>query len=236
MRNIPLLLLLFITGPFVAVSQPRSANENLNLNELFNKKVDGAAKIFIGPEYIYPPFTKSGSPFFGSDTLSPGWIVYEGHLYDNQNLQWDVQRDFVLIRALNGYSKIILRNEYIDSFYFAGHKIVNVPADPAINLNTGGLYDVLYGGKTQVLVRRKKDTKSQIRDDRVIYEFYDLDKIYIRKKGTYYLVENRKDLLHVLADERAAINRKINKEGLNWKRDFEACVTVAASYYDEINH
>lgn len=236
MRRTILFSLSLLFFAIAGFSQQNWTSDKLYVNQLFNERLDGAADIHIGPEYVYPGYPKVGSPFFLSDTLTPGWIVYDGHLYTGEQLQWDVQRDFVLVRALNGYSKLILRNDLVDSFFFAGHKIVKLKADPASNLQNTDFYDVLYDGKTRVLVRRKKDTKSRIDEDHVLYEYFDQYKYYIRRNGTYYLVSNKREVLNILSGHRSAVNRRIQKEGLSWNSDFESSVALAAAYYDELNH
>lgn len=216
--------------------QDTDVKERAYLSVLVNERLGGAADIYSGAEYVYPGYPKRGTPFFISDSLTPGWIVYDGHLYPTENLQWDIQQNFVLILAADGYSKIILRNDLVDSFSLAAHTIVKMNANPAANLQNADFYDLRYRGKTKVLVRRKKDTRSDMEETYMTYNYFPIDKYYINKKGTYYLVSNKREVLNVLSGHRNAINRQIKKAGLNWRRDFEEAVMLAATYYDELNH
>ena len=158
-----LITLLLLLPAVKSYCQDTDVKEKVYLSNLVNERLDGAAEIYSGAEYVYPGYPKRGTPFFISDSLTPGWIVFDSHLYPTENLQWDIQQNFVLILAVDGYSKIILRNDLVDSFSLAGHTIVRMNVDPVANLQNADFYDVRYRGKTKVLVRRKKDTRSSLR-------------------------------------------------------------------------
>lgn len=206
------------------------------LNEFYNKNMEHSADIFSGPQYIPQNYLKKGSPFFLSDSLTKGWIFYDKILYRDVQLQWDILQNYVITGALGGYSKIILRNELIDSFQFAGHLVRYMPQDKTHNLLNDGFYDILYDGNTQVIVKRLRQTHSNLDELKVRFDFLDRDRVYVKKNDLYYLVSNKSDLLKLFHANRTAIKRLVRKEDLNWRKDFERCVVIASRYYDNTRH
>lgn len=195
--------------------------------------MDSSAFIFTGDEYIIQSYQKEGIPFFLSDTLIPGTIYYAGHRYDRLPLQWDVLQNYVLTKSLNGFSRIILRKELIDSFTIGNHIIIRLLENNRFNLQHTDFYDRLYNGNIQVLARRKKETSNSIREDKIVYHFKNIDKFYVRKEGVYFRVSNRRDVMNLLSGHSSGINKAVRQAGLNWRKDFEACLVVAAQQFDQ---
>ena len=75
-----------------------------------------------------------------------------------------------------------------------------------------------------------------IQGSSMVYNFTSKDKIYIKKGGIYYLVNNKNDVLNLFNKNRAAINSLVKKQNLNWRKEFDQCVTIAAQYYDNPSH
>ncbi len=225
--------LLTCIGILPASAQPKEQQERATLNFYYNSKLDSTAFLFTGDEYVYQSYLKEGSPYFLSDTLTGGSIRYNGHLYDNTELQWDILQNYILTRSLDGYSKLILRNDLIDSFTIAGHTIIKMFENKAANLYNTDFYDVLYRGSTSVYARRSKQTDNLVRNDKIIYHFKDKDKFYVNKNGLFYRVSNKREAMRLYSAHASDINRELRKEGVNWRNDFEACLIIAAAQYDQ---
>lgn len=191
--------------------------------------------VYVGRVYAEQTYLMNGSPYLASDSMSSGWIVYDGQFFPDVKLQWDVFQNFVLIRALNGYSKIILRNELIDSFHFAGHTVRQMEANRDQNLSVGGLYDILYEGKIAFIARRKKENMANLDGRRVVYHFRDKSILYVKKDEVYYRVSNRRDVLRLFSSQAAGIKRDVRRAGLRWKKDFEQALLVSVMHYDKAN-
>lgn len=228
--------LFFFSISLSSIAQADEKSSLRALTELYNARIDSSAFIFTGIEYVIQSYRKSGTPFFLSDSLTPGNIRYAGQWYTNVPLQWDILQNYVLTRSLNGYSKIILRNDLIDSFMIQGHTIASLSQDKASNLQNADYYDKIYRGTIKVFARRKRETFSTINEDKIIYHFKDKDKFYIQKAGIFYRVANKREVLRILSGHTAAINRSVRREGLHWRKNFEASLIVAARQYDQLTH
>ena len=221
---------------FPAIAQTTFRTDRETLFGLYNKTIDGSAYLYTGAEYVIQSYPKIGSPFFLSDSMENGSIRYAGQLYKNIPLQWDVLQNYVLTRSLNGYSKIILQNNLIDSFTIGDHTIIKLKENKAANLYNSDFYDVLFSGTIQVFARRSKQTSNTIKDERIIYHFNNKDKFYIQKNGIFYRVSNKREVMRVLAAQASAVNRAVRKQGLNWRKNFETSLITAAQQYDQLTH
>lgn len=227
---IPLLLYLSSFAQSPGTNSP--ANE---LNTFYNQHIGKSAIIYSGPSYVTPIYPREGSPFLASDTLTLGWISYEGQYYKEVLLQWDVLQNYVLTRSLVSKAKMILRSDLIDSFSFAGHLVKFMPRDQENNLMNEGLYDILYAGPTTLMAQRKKVTRETKDSKTVIYEISDKNSFYIRKKGIYYQVGNKRDLLDLFAKDPVEIKKIVRQNKLKWKRNLEQILMLAVVQYDKSN-
>lgn len=234
LKLFPILIFNFIAGYIYA--QPFEHDRDMKrLNEVYNETINESAGIYSGMVYSEQAYLKKGSPFLLADSLSSGWLVYNGHYYPRVDLQWDGFQNYVLVRSLSGLNKVILDNDKIDSFSFAGHLVKNIRPDTGHNLMKGGLYDFIKTGSTMIIVKRKKDQQAEIEGMRVYYRFYETSLFYVRKEGTYYRVSNKKDVLVLYGKKhQSAIKREVRKSGLSWRKNFEQCLLMAAIYYDKV--
>lgn len=202
-------------------------------NTFYNKHIGKSAILYSGPAYVAQQFRMEGSPFLGSDTLTSGWISYDGQYYNNVLLQWDIFQNYVITGSMVSNSKMILRNELIDSFSFAGHLVKYLSSDKENNLMQEGLYDILYIGPSTLMARRIIITRDLMSNNQLVYYMLDKSKHYIRKKGIYYHVSNKKDLAHLFAKEMTEIKRAVRRNKLNWKKDLEQILGIAVVHYDK---
>lgn len=234
-KNLSLCLIpvLFSLSIFAqSIDKNFSAN---NLNTYYNHQIGKSAILYSGTAYITLRIPMEGSPFLGSDTLTLGWMSYDGQYYKDVLLQWDVFQNYVLTQSLISNAKLILRNDLIDSFSFAGHLVKFMPRDKENNLMNEGLYDILYAGSTSLIARRKKVNKERLDTNKPIYQISDKNSYYIKKKGIYCQVSNKKDLADLFAKDLAEIKKAVRRNKLKWKKDFEQVLMIAVAHYDKAN-
>lgn len=228
-----LLSIFFCSGFCQPIQNVKSEDE---INTLYNKKLQASSNLYSGPQYIEQNYPQSGSPFFSSDSLRNGWISYDGHLYTDVLLQWDVFQNYVITLSLKENSKLILRNDLIDSFYFSGHLVKTMKADKELNLLQAGFYEFLYNGKTAVIAIRKKTNMGIIQGGSMVYDFTSKNKIYVKKEGIYFLISNKKDILKLFPKDKSAIKRLVRKAALNWRKNLDQSASIAAQYHDNPTH
>ena len=153
-----------------------------NVISLYDHYTNDNAPIYNGTEYLFYTFKREGNPFFNSDNLLRGWISYQGKMYDPLSLMYDLTRNQVVILFPDSISRVVLHNQFIDSFHLAGHTFINLTQAPQQNLYNTGFYDLLFNGQVQLLARRSKLMTETIKNDSVITVISSKDFFYIHKK------------------------------------------------------
>ena len=226
-----LISMLLSSGIFGQTNDDNSSA--IELNTFYNQHINKTAILYSGPAYIPQRFPMVGTPFIGSDSLSLGWISYDGQYYKDVPLQWDVFQNYVLTQSLLTNARMILRNELIDSFFFAGHLVKFMPRNKENNLLNEGLYDILYAGPTTLMARRKKVVQARSDKNVLINDMIDKHLYYIRKKGIYYQAGNKKDVAYLFAKDLPEIKRVVRRNNLKWKKNIEQILMIAVVHYDK---
>ena len=208
-----------------------------NALDIYNKYTGANAPIYNGEEYLYYHFRMEGDPFFLTVDLTTGWVGYEGRMYSPLRLGYDIQRNQVTIASADNFARIVLNNDLVDSFYFAGHTFIRLKEDYKQNLGNTGFYDLLHNGHTQLLARRMKTMEDVIEDNFVIRVFTEKDRFYIHKNGLYYLVSDKKEIFRVFAEKQHEVKKMLRREHIKIKRkNFETGLQKAVEFYDQLTH
>lgn len=237
-------ILLFLSVFFSISSFSQNANKDSltgvqlkNVIGLYDHYTNGNAPIYNGAEYLYYTFKREGIAFFYSDTLLRGWVSYQGKIYNPLSLLYDLTRNQVVILFPDSISSVVLQNQFIDSFYLAGHTFINLTQAPQQNLNNTAFYDLLYNGRVQLLARRTKLMSEIIKDNSVITVIAPKDFFYIHKEGMYYLVNNQKDVFKLFDDKKHELRKEMRKEHLKFRRkNFESVLEKTTALYDQLIH
>jgi hypothetical protein len=205
--------------------------------DVYNKYTGANAPVYNGDEYMYYYFKMEGDPFFITAGLSKGWVGYAGRVYGPLPLGYDIQRNQVTIATPDNFARIVLNNEFVDSFFMEGHTFIKLQEDYKQNLNNTGFYDLLHNGQLQLLARRIKKMKDDIKDNEVVRVFTEKDNFYIHKKGLYYLVSDKKEVFRLFADKQHQVKKMLRQEHIKIKRhNFETGLQKAVEFYDQLTH
>lgn len=206
-----------------------------NAISLYNHFSADNSPVYNGSEYIYYTFKMEGDPYFITGDLSKGWVSYSGRKYDSLSMMYDVARNQLIVAGPQQFSRIVLAEEYVDSFNLLGHTFIKLLEDHKENLYNTGYYDILYNGKTRLLARRIKLMDSPIKGNMIVRIFYSKDRFYIYKNGLYYLVNSKKDVYRLFKDKEYEIKKQLRKQHLKFRhKNFEQSLTIAVAYYDQL--
>lgn len=235
--------LLFFSGLFLfSTSFTQSINKDSitdwqqkKLISLYNRYTDGNATIYNGSEYVDFTSRLEGDPFFAANDNPYGWISFEGIKYEPLFMQYDITRDEVIILFPDSISKVVLHNEFIDSFYLASHSFIRLRENQEQNLDITGFYDLLYDGKVRLFARRVKTMEDVIKSNAAGKVFYSSNHYYLFRSGLYYLIENKKDVFRFMGDKSHEIKLRMRQAHLKFHRkDFESVLTKVIALYDQI--
>ena len=208
-----------------------------NALSVYNHYTDGNAPIYNGTDYLYYTFQMEGDPFFITTNLTKGWVGYQGRMYNNLSMGYDIQRNQVTIATPDNLARIVLQNELVDSFYLSGHTFITLTEDYKQNLSNTGFYDLLFNGQVQLLARRIKIMKEVIKDDFLVQVFTEKDLFYIHKGSLYYLVSNKKEVFRLFGDKVHGVKKMMRHEHIKLQRkNFEPGLLKSVEFYDQLIH
>lgn len=101
-----------------------------NAVNAYHRFLSPQTNLYNGSEYInyaYP--IKDGHPFFETAQFNNGTIEYNGVRYEAVPLLYDEIIDEVIIKHVDGVSKIKLNKERVTSFYLLDHQFVHLIPD-----------------------------------------------------------------------------------------------------------
>src|SRR5450631_1679752 len=123
---VPTFLLLTVLFPLNKTTAQTSSLQSIpdsfiNVKEFFQNEIKEDAHLYTGKEFIKYSVNIKGHPFFETDQMQNGTIFYDGTLYENVPLLYDIVGQEVVINRFDSGEGIRLLNEKIKYFTFDGH-------------------------------------------------------------------------------------------------------------------
>jgi len=217
-------------------SQQNALNNAINL---FNISIGNQSQLYNGPEYYYyDPLIKGNAYFSDVNAFNPGSVYYNGVYYNGVQMLYDLYKDELVVLLYNHFSKFYLVKDKVKSFDFLSHHFVNIDADTIGNNSAikSGFYDELYGGKTQVLVKRSKNIQVTNGSSGPESYFNPVTDYYFRKGHTYYSISGQGSLLDILKDRKKELQQYIRSANIRFHKDPEDAMVKIATYYDHLTN
>lgn len=181
--------------------------------------------------YPYSP-TIEGTAYFLSDSWQKGSVEYEGVVYDNIQMNYDLVTDKLVIAPEGKSIFISLFSPRITWFSYSGNRFLYLEKMEKTDPPTG-FYHVLATGKVNLFARTTKVISEKIVDNALARKFEQTTRYYIQKEGIYYEVNNKNGLLNILKEQRNGIQGVIAKKKLKYRRDTENLILSAVQYYNQ---
>lgn len=208
-----------------------------NAKAVYWKFISPSSGLFNGPEYVDYSFSiKEGHPFFQTADFRNGSVVYDGVLYENIPIVYDVSKDLVVINDPFKVYKLSLINERVAEFNIEKYHFVRLVNDLTTNdaIKTG-YYQVLYSGSTIVYEREEKKLKEETSLTEGLKRFIVTGhSYYINKDKKIYSIGSKKSMLSLFKDKKSEIQQYMRKNKLNYKKDRENTLASVAAYYDQL--
>ncbi len=233
-----LLSLLFPEIPFNGLlAQPVSTDTGFYQQTLqqttrfYKNTIRENRRIYYGSEYIRVSNDVKGTPFFLYDTLQTGAIFYDGVLYNDIPLLYDIYQDAVVINEYANGFQIKLVSEKITYFNWSTHLFIRITTENTAGLLNSGFYEVLYGDTTtNVLAKRVKKLVAGYRVEDA-QQFVQQSQLYIKSNNIYTRIKNKQSLLAVFSNKKEAIKKYWATGNLNFRKDLETATVKTMEYY-----
>lgn len=210
------------------------SNDSLAIQQ-YHRFLSHERALYNGVEYV-PYSTKqyNAHPFYQTEEFQKGSIFYDGVLYKDIPLQYDIIKTALIIFDPYQKFKLQLHNEKIDWFTIDTTTFVHLYIDP--NNKTSiptGFYHTRYNGKTSLI---KKESKT-IQEDpgiNLVSHLVETPVYYIIKDNKHYLVAGKTSMLNVLKDKKNEIRQFIRQNNLDFSEQLESSLVTVVAYYNTI--
>jgi len=205
----------------------------------YNTAIGQQSYLYNGPEYeFYDPLIKGNAYVFDIKAFSPGIVSYNGEVYNNVPMLYDINKDIVVILLYNHFTKISLLSTWIPEFWLLNHHFVRINSDSTGRAALAtGFYDQLYRGQnTQILVRREKSIQTATGSNSVETFFREAKSYYVKKGGSYLSFSGKGGLLDIFKDKKKELRQYIKTNNIDFRENFEQAITNVATYYDHLTN
>jgi len=200
--------------------------------KIYQAAIAHSQHLYNGREYFVYDSPEKAHPFFESEAWEESTLTYDGEQYQGIPLLFDIFKEEVIIHHTGVNGHIQLQNDKLASFSVLNHRFIKVD-QPNSGLKTG-FYDLIYGGKTQFLVKRIKDRQETVSVQGVTVHFYPKTKYFLLKGEKYHAVHSKGSVLKVLKEHKNALKRYLKENKINFRSDPESAIAKMSAYYDQL--
>ena len=207
-----------------------------NTISVYRKELKSQAKLYNGSKY---PMDYDGiygeHPFFASEDWLTGDVYYDGELFQDVPLMYDIVTSNLVTEHYPTGHAIQLVWGKLRHFTLGSHHFEKIEtASVGETLPRTDFYNVLYAGESRVLALHQKSTRVRIEGLEVQTSYPAKTRYYIFKNGAFFNVKSKSSVLKVLKDEKQALKRFLREKGIYFAADREASLKSMAAYYDAL--
>ena len=192
-------------------------------------------RLYNGPAYSLSYSGTKGHPYFLADSLQPATILYDGGIYHNIPLLFDLISDDVVISSFHHDQLLTLVKDKVDGFLLAGHSFERLDNDSSHGAYVSpGFYEILYKDSTAVYARHEKKLKELARVEGIDARFIDFHYYFLRRDNLYYSIDNESSLVNAFGNRKKDVKTYLHKNHIKFKKDPISAMVHAAAYYDQV--
>lgn len=222
---------LLVLSSKVGNGQQIMHNDSTDINAEYNKKITAAGDLYYGTEHLsYPPFTE-GFAYFNSPDWVHGSVTYNGVLYQNLLLKYDLIKDELIVLHPNNVFAVTLFSERIQSFTIGNDHFIYISKIDKSGLKPG-YYHQLVSGKLSILAKRSKaieeKTTTQV-EKRIVLK----DQFYATNQGLARLIKGEDSIMEMVGNLSGNIRKLLRSKDLKFRTNKELALIEIASYYNQ---
>jgi hypothetical protein len=163
------------------------------------------------------------------DDVVSGNVFYDGELYPDVPLYYDIEKDLLLTSYPYG-NKVQLLSELVRYFDIEHHHYVRLENKKIAT----GFYDRLYNGKMKLYARRTKVHLIKASLTETIHEFESTVKYFIEKDGVFHPVKSKRSVLNLMAAQKRELKKTIRDEHLSFSGNREEAIVRLLQRFEEV--
>jgi len=208
-----------------------------NMAGVFNSAVKEQSALYNGPAFIPYTFrTTTTANFRDTTDFYNGWVNYNGIVYTNVPLIYNMEKDALVSKLFNGVSLYTLLSDRVYDFNVLGHHFIRVWPDAANPQIEAGFYEDLYTNKIQVLARRTKEIQKEAISKGTGSFFAEKTDYFLKKGNKYYNVNSEGKFYDALKDKKKELKQFLKDNKLKFGDNTERVMAGLAAYYDHITN
>jgi len=217
--------------------KPEISSEQLivsNAASVYFNSLNEQSGIYRGVEYTgFPYKLNNGHQYFETQFPVKGSVYYDGILYNDIPMWYDLVKNQIIVQYIDEFSEIKLHNELVDYFSIYDHHFVHLGRDKiGNNVLSDGFYDLVYVGRTQVLVKRSKETLKEVSTGFALTILKQKNEFYLIKEGVYLPVKTQSSVLNALGSKQKEIQEFLRKSNVKFRKDPENAIVRMVRYHD----
>jgi len=203
--------------------------------QLYHQFLSNEKSLYNGREYIpYTATLANGHPYFQSTDFVKGSVFYDGVLYEDIPILFDIIKNAVVIQDAYQKFRMQLIDEKISWFTINNTSFVHIQdVPPGKNSIEPGFYRILYKGNISLLKKESKIIRERL-EAKLIKNVIEMPSFYIKKNNKYYITDSRGDVLDVLKDKKTEIRQFIRQKNLKISDEPEKALSGIVAYYNTI--
>ena len=209
----------------------------VKLFQSYKQDMNPDNQLYNGQEYLRPGHGIKGNPFFLSDSLLAGEIIYNNALFTDIELQYDLVSDDLIIETPTQSASLKLIKEKVSRFSTLRHNFLFL--DPGNKTTTSmkpGFYEQLYGtGQDAVALYLRHEKEISLpanAEEQPIYK--QSDSYYLKLNNIFYRIENKAALLNALKDKKNLLKKYIAENQIDFRKDFEKALIKTVGFYAQL--
>ncbi len=227
-------LFFLLSDTHAQLPAPDTASSRRDVDKSYRQYLNFEAPLFNGPVYNdYRHNISNSLPFIKTAELQSGSVKYDGILYEDILLNYDVFKDELVIQNPSNQKIFMALKPRLNYFELSGTRFTMVH-----HSREGiqpGIYEVVYSGaKIEVLLKHTKELDENITGYTTQFSFTAYKKFYIKKGDTYVKVDNTRSMLKILGDKEGSIRKFMEGRKLSMKDDARELLVHVAAYYDQL--
>jgi hypothetical protein len=207
-----------------------------NLKKQYYDARKGEILLFVGSDYAGYEGVGDEHPFFLENDWLQGTIEYNGNIYSNVPLQYDISTQKLLTEHATSGKRIQLVTESVKTFSIGNqHHFQNLMEVETKGRLDPGFYQILAEGKARLLARRAKSLQESTVTGKLEARFEESVKYYVFKDNNFYQVKGKASVLKVFEDKKRLLASGLKQNRISFSHDRESALAKTVLLYNTLS-
>lgn len=226
------LLVIVFTSHGQTLLSPAVVRKNSlhTLAQHYDKALGDHARLYNGQEYVdlYANKLIDGHPYFLDEEYQAGSVMYDGSLYQDIQLRYNLFQNSVVVEHPKTHREIELVAQKLDRFQIQNVLFVRLTQPEP------GYYAQLYSGSISFYGRYYKTIQERVDAKAKITAFIPKTRYYLLKDNTYHVITSKSSVLKILENQKSELRKFLNQERISFRNNREYALKRIGEKYDQL--